>query len=105
MHAFLAHHRAVYHSLQRCGDHVTVEIPGEQTNVGYLIENIECNDTDVAAAFSSVCLYDTANSIRNNCEAAVAFLLPIEYVKTGGHKRTTANISSVEGGGQGGGPG
>ena len=86
--------------LQRCSDHITVEVPGEQTRVGYLIENTDCNNKDVAATLSSVCLDDTPNGMENDFKLSVAFLLPTDPVKKSGTKRTAANISSVGGGGR-----
>ena len=58
-----------------------VEIPRERTRVRHLLENIECNDKDVLAALSSVCLDDNVNRMRNKRERAVAFLLPTDPVK------------------------
>ena len=93
-HTFLAKHRDSFHSLKRCGDHVTVEIPSECTGVGYLINNIYCNDKDLSAALSSVSLDDNANGMINEFEKAVAFLLPTDPVKNK-KKRGHAQISYV----------
>ena len=41
-----------------------VEIPRERTRVRHLLENIECNDKDVLAALSSVCIDDNVNGMR-----------------------------------------
>ena len=56
LHALLAKHRASYHTLQRCAEHVQVELPNERSRVGYLLENIDCNDRDVTAALSHIYL-------------------------------------------------
>ena len=106
LHGFLAKHRASYNTLQRCAEHVAVELPNERTRVGYLIENIDCQDKDVTTAVSHVRLDDTTDATgnpsgtRNDFERAVAFLLPMDPVgkKRRGGKRTAAQISSATGG-------
>ena len=40
LHAFLEKHISSFHSLQRCGDHVTVDISSEHTRVGHMLYNI-----------------------------------------------------------------
>ena len=65
LHTFLAKHEASFKSLQKCGYHVTVEIPSERTCVGHFLEKIECNDKDVLSVLSSVCLDDNVNRMRN----------------------------------------
>ena len=81
LHTFLAKYRASFHSLQRCGDHVTVEIPSERTHVGNILENIECNDKYFLAALSYFRLDDNVNGMVNDFERDVAFLLPNDPVK------------------------
>ena len=44
LYMLLSKHRASFHSIQRCGDHVTVETLSERTCVGHLLEKIESND-------------------------------------------------------------
>ena len=102
LHQFLAKHRAAFNSLQRCSEHVAVELPNERTRVGYLLENIECNDKDVTAALSHIRLDDTVDATgtptgkRNDFEGAVAFLLPTDPVKKKrGGKRPHAQISAT----------
>ena len=106
LHAFLAKHRASFNTLQRCAEHVSVELPNERTRVGYLIENIDCQDKDVTTAVSHIRLDDTVDAqglpsgTRNDFERAVAFLLPMDPVgkKKRGGKRGSAQISATEGG-------
>ena len=76
---------------------MSVELPNQRTRVGYLSENIDSNDKDVTAAVSHVRLDDTPGGMRNNFEAAVAFLLPTDPVKRkrGPTKRGPAQISST----------
>ena len=94
LYTFLAKHRASFHSLQQCGDHVTVEILSEITHVGHLIENIECNEKYVLAALSSVCLDDNVNGMRNDFERVVDFLLTTDPIKNK-KMRVNAHISYV----------
>ena len=103
LHQFLAKHRSSFNSLQRCADHVSVELPNERTRVGYLLDNIDTNDRDVSAAMSSIRLDDTVDptsgdptGMRNDFEAAVAFLLPHDPVKKKrGAKRASVQISAA----------
>ena len=104
LHQFLAKHRSSYNSLQRCAEHVAVELPNERTRVGYLLENIDCNDKNVTTALSHIRLDDTVDAagnpsgLRNEFEGAVAFLLPTDPVKKKrGAKRTPAQISATSG--------
>ena len=104
LHQFLAKHRSSYNSLQRCAEHVAVELPNERTRVGYLLENIDCNDKNVTTALSHIRLDDTVDAagtpsgLRNEFEGAVAFLLPTDPVKKKrGVKRTPAQISATSG--------
>ena len=81
LHTFLAKHRDSFHLIQRCGDHVTVDIPSERMRVGNLLENIECNDKDVSAALSSVRIGENVNGTRNEFKREVDLILPTEPVK------------------------
>ena len=97
LHGFLAKHRASYNTLQRCADHVPVELPSDRTRVGYLISNIECQDKDVTTAISHIRLDDGANGMREDFERSVAFLLPTDPVKKKrGSKRVAAQISAAQ---------
>ena len=102
LHGFLAKHRASFNTLQRCAEHVSVELPNERTRVGYLIENIDCQDKDVTTAVSHVRLDDSVDAtgnpsgMRNDFERAVAFLLPMDPVgKKRRAKRPAAQISAA----------
>ena len=94
LHTFLAKHGASFHSLQQCGDHVTVDISSECTRVRHMLENIECNDKDLSAVLSYVCLNDNVIGMRNEFETPVAFLLPTDPVKNK-KKKESAHISYV----------
>ena len=96
LHGFLAKHRASFNTLQRCAEHVRVELPNERTRVGYLLENINTQDRDVATALSHVRLDDGPTGMREDFERSVAFLLPTDPVrKKRGGKRGAAQISAV----------
>ena len=86
-----------FHMLQRCAEHVQMELPNERTRVGYLLDNIDCSDKDVTTALSHIRLDDSATGMRSNFERSVAFLLPTDPVKKkkGGHKRNVGQISST----------
>ena len=105
LHAFLAKHRASFHTLQRCKEHVQVELPNERSRVGYLLDNIDCSDRDVVTALSHIRMDDGAAGMRSDFERAVAFLLPTDPVKKkrGGSKRNAGHISSTTAAGGGGG--
>ena len=82
LHGILAKHRASYHTLQRCAEHVAIEIPNERTRVGYLLDNIDCNDKNVTTALSHIRLDDNVGGMRSDFERAVVFLLPTDPVRS-----------------------
>jgi len=65
--------------------------------VGYLADNIDCNDKDVTAALSHIRLNATPGGMRSDFERLVVFLLPIDPVKKkrGGGKRNAGKTSST----------
>ena len=74
LHSFAGQQRASFHSLQRCADHIVLEVPNERTCVGYLLDNSkECPDKDVTAAIAAIRLDNSAGGMRNDFERAVAF--------------------------------
>ena len=96
--SFLGQHRAAYATLQRCADNVNCQLPDERSRVQYLLDNIQADDSNVKAALSSIRMNDTPTGMRNNFEAAVAFLLPTDPVpKKGKGKRANAEISATAG--------
>ena len=95
LHSFVGQHRASFQSLQRCADHIALEVPNERTHVRYLLDNSkECPDKDVTADIAAIWLDNSAGNMRNEFERAVDFLLPIEPVKKG-RKRDAATVSVV----------
>ena len=82
IHSFPGQHRASFHSLQRCADHMYLELPNERTRVGYLLDNSkECPDKDVTAAIATIRVDNIVGGMRNDFERAVALLFPTEPVK------------------------
>ena len=78
--SFIGQHRASFHTLQRCADHIQLEIPNDRRRVGWLIDNIkECPDKDVSVSLAAIPLDDEAAG--SDFERAVAFLLPTDPVK------------------------
>ena len=94
---FLSQHRAAYVSLQRCAEHIQVELPNERTRVKYIIDNIETSDSDVKAALAVVNLDDGPTGMRTDFERTVAYLLPTDPVKRKQKKRPNAEISAAGG--------
>ncbi len=97
LHAFLAKHRASYHTLQRCAEHVQIELPNQRSRVGYLLQNIDCSDKVVTTALSHIRFDDRVGEMQSNFERTVVFLLPTDPVKKkrGGSKRNVGQISST----------
>ena len=97
--AFLGMHRSSFVTLQRCEEHVNCQLPDERSRVQYLLDNIQVEDSNVKAALSSIRMDDTANGMRNNFEAAVAFLLPtdpVEKKKSRGNKRPVVEVAAID---------
>ena len=93
---FLSMHRTAFTQLQRCHEMVPCQIPDDRARVGYLIDNIDCDDHDVRAALAAIKLQDPG--MRTDFEQAVAFLLPVDPVTIKKrNKRALANISATTG--------
>ena len=97
--AFLGQHRSTYVTLERCAENINCQLPDERSRVQFLLDNIQAEDSNVKAALSSIRLDDTPNGMRNNFEAAVAFLLPTDPVekKKSKSKRPIAEVSAADG--------
>ena len=77
LHSFTSQHRASFHMLQRCADHMELELPNDRTQVGWMLEATkDCPDKDVAAALAAIRIDDGVNGMRQDFERTVAFLLP-----------------------------
>ena len=96
LYEFLARHRVSYNTLQRCAEHVQVELPNDRTKVEYLLGNIECQDKDITAAMSNIQINDRTNVIHQDFERALVLLLPTDTANKGeGAKRNAAQISEI----------
>lgn len=94
---YLSGMRQHYVSLELCSQNVTVALPTQHSLVGYMIENIQCNDPNVKAAIAAIKLDTGANGMRTDFERAAAFLLPTDpnKQKGGKRKRGIAQLSST----------
>jgi hypothetical protein len=75
---FTGIHRSSYVQLQEAASHVesALQLPSEHTRVGYLIDNLANSDPDLRAAIANVRI--NMNNMRQDFEATVAFLLPVD---------------------------
>ena len=97
LHYFTYQNMAYFHTLQRCADHMQLELPNDRTRVGWLIDNMkEFPDKDVSAALAAIRLYDEASGMRSDYERAVAFLLTTDPAKKNHRSKPgAATISEV----------
>ena len=72
---FTGLHRSSFVQLEEAASHVNFQLPTEHSRIGFLIDNISNNDPDLRAALASIRI--NTNGMRENFEAAVAFLLPV----------------------------
>ena len=88
-------HRNNYIFLQEAVNHVTFQLPTDHSRVGYLLDNITNQDPDLRAALASIRANN--NNMRDDFEAAVAFLLPVcPYAKhRSDGKKKTVQISDA----------
>jgi hypothetical protein len=98
---FIAQHRNAFVAMQAASEHVTYQLPNEHSRVGYVLDNIQCNDAGLQAAMASVKTDTTAGGLRNNFEAMATHLLPYDPVQkkraAAGDKRPSAEISDMTG--------
>ena len=99
---FVSMHRNAFISMQQCAQHVSYQLPNDHSRVGYLLDNIQCNDAGLQAAMAGIRADNDPNnpySKRYNFEAAVAYMLPYcpvaKKLQTG-EKQEYANISLVD---------
>ncbi len=95
---FLSTYRDAFTSIQRYAEHVQCQIPDDRTQVGYIIDNIECPDPDVKAALAAIKMDGhPPNGMQNDFESAVAMLLPVDPVgKKRKGKMQAAEILATE---------
>ena len=78
---FIAQHRNAFVSMTQCSQYVTYQLPNEYTRVGFLLENILCNDPGLQAAMAQVQSDKTSGTgKRYNFEATAAFLVQYDPV-------------------------
>ena len=66
--------------LQRCSENVQHQLPNTRQRVKYIFDIIDCEDSGVQAALSSIRINDVPDGHRNQFEAAAALLLPTDMV-------------------------
>ena len=86
--------------MQKAAEHVTYQIPNLHSQVGYLLDAIQCSDAGLQATMANILKTNQAG-LRNGFEATASFLLPYDPVqkKRNGHgtKRGPADISDATG--------
>ena len=95
---FIAQHRNAFVSMRQCAEHVSFQLPNEQTRVKYLLDAIHCNDAPLQAAMALVRNDTDPNGKMNSFEAAASYLLPKDPVakkRVAGTKRGAAEISDT----------
>ena len=78
------------------------QLPNEHSQVGYLLDTIQCNDAGLQAAMASIKTNQADNGMRNSFEAPATHLLPYDPVQKkrvdqAGGKRGSADISDATG--------
>ena len=96
---FISQHRNAYVSMSACAEHIQYQLPNEHSQVGFLLDAIQCANAGLQAAMASVKTDNGPNGLRNNFERAVSDLLPYDPVAkkcATGIKRGSALISLAE---------
>jgi hypothetical protein len=50
----IAQHRNAFLSMRQFTEHITFQLPNDQTRVSYLLDTIQCNDPGLQAAMAQV---------------------------------------------------
>ena len=66
--------------MQACAEHIQYQLPNMHSQLGYLLDVIQCSDVPLQATMASVWTDDGPNGICNNFEAAVAHLVAYDPV-------------------------
>jgi hypothetical protein len=72
---FIVQHRNAYVSMQAAAGQVTIQLPNEDSRVGYLLDAILCNDAGLQAAMATIKTDETADGLRNDFEASTSATL------------------------------
>ena len=98
--SFISQHRNAFVSMQACAEHVQYQLPTEFTRVGYLLNAIKNSDPGLQAGMANVKSDTGDDGMRNNFEAAAAYLLPYDPVakkRAANGKSRGGQISSTDG--------
>ena len=76
---FIAQHRNAFVSMQGAAEHMTYQIPNLHSQVGYLLDAIQCSDAGLQAAMANIKNYQAG--LRNDFEGTASFLLPYDPVR------------------------
>ena len=82
-----------------CTEHIQYQLPNEHFHVGLLIDAIQCANAGLQATMASIKTDNGLYGLRNNCERAVAHMLPYDPVakkRAMGIKCGSALISLAE---------
>ena len=91
---FTGLHRSAYVMLEEASLHVNFQLPTNHSRVGYLLDNITCQDADLRAALASIRV--NINNMRDDFDSAVAFLLPVcPYAKYKANQRKNAPQAEI----------
>ena len=85
--------------MSACAEHIQYQLPNEYSQVGFLLDAIQCADAGLQATMASVKTDNGPNGLRNNFERAISHLLPYDTVakkRATGIKRGSALISLAE---------
>ena len=95
--SFVAQHRSAFAMMEEATRHTQHQLPDDYTRVGYVLDHIQCGDSDLKAVIARI-RADTADpGPRNNFEMMAAELVPADPVakKLQSRKRDSAEISAV----------
>ena len=89
-------HREMNEALKQCAEHFIYQLPNERTTVTQLLASIQTSNSDVAAALSTIKQDDQPNGqgMRNNFDAAVAFIIPTDPHKGLAKKKAASGLIS-----------
>ena len=78
--AFLNQHLSSYTMIQRCPENVQHQFPDTRQIVKWILNNVDCEDSDIRAEITSIRTDDAPDGLRNYLKAALALLLLIDPV-------------------------
>ena len=82
--------------LQCCAERVQHQLPNTRKRIKWILDNVDCEYSDIRAELSSIRVDDTPDGLRNDFKSVVALLLPTDPVpKKIKEKRSLAEISAI----------